>query len=76
MLNDELKEKLKKKLVDITCTIQQSKDDKKTQMGAITELIKTLEKRQRAISRAVKNNDEDELISTFGEFYLDELGLK
>lgn len=76
MLNEVLREKLQKKLVDVTCTIQQSRDDKKIQMGAITDLIRTLEKRQRAISRAVKNNDEDELISTFGEFYLEELGLK
>ena len=76
MILDDLKAKLTRKLVDVTCVLQQTRDDKKTQQAAIADLIKTLEKRQRAISRAIKNDDEDELIVAFGEFYLNELGLK
>ena len=76
MLHEELKSKLSQKLVDVTIILQQIRDDKKTQIGAISDLIKNLEKRQKAISRAIKNDDEDELINTFGKFYVNELGLK
>ena len=76
MLNDGLLEKLQAKLVDVTCLIQKTEDDKKVQMSSISELLKLLKKRQKAISQAIKKNDEDELLNVFGEFYKNELGLK
>lgn len=76
MLNDQLKEKLQRKLVDVTCMIETQKSDKKLQMAAISELIKTLEKRQNIMSRAIKNDDEELLIQMYGEFYAEELGVK
>ena len=76
MLSSELLEKLQIKLVDVTCLISKTEDDKKVQMSSISELLKLLKKRQKAISQAIKKNDEDELLNAFGEFYKNELGLK
>lgn len=76
MLQEKLREKLQNRLVDITCQIQRTEDDKKTQMSAIAELIKTLKRRQNAISRAIKDDTEDELIAAFGDHYANELGVK
>lgn len=76
MLQEKLREKLQDKLVDITCQIRRTENDKKTQMSAIAELIKTLKRRQNAISRAIKDDSEDELINTFGDHYANELGVK
>ena len=76
MLTEELLEKLQAKLVDVTCLIQKTEDDKKVQMSSISELLKLLKKRQKAISQAIKHNSEDELIGVLGEFYKNELGLK
>lgn len=71
-----LQEKLNAKLVDLTCQINQTEIDKKAQMSAYGELIKSLEKRTRVISKALKKNDESILVDYYGEFYSSELGLE
>jgi hypothetical protein len=76
MLTEQLRSKLQAKLVDVTCSIKTTEDDKKLQMSAISEHIKLLKKRQNAISKAIKFDDDEELIQVFGEFYQNELGLK
>jgi len=76
MLTEQLRSKLQAKLVDVTCSIKTTEDDKKLQMSAISEHIKLLKKRQNAISKAIKYDDDEELIQVFGEFYQNELGLK
>jgi hypothetical protein len=76
MLTEQLRSKLQAKLVDVTCSIKTTEDDKKLQVSAISEHIKLLKKRQNAISKAIKFDDDEELIQVFGEFYQNELGLK
>jgi Tfp pilus assembly protein PilF len=76
MIEQQLREKLADKLVDITCQIDQKEIDKKTFMAAYSELIKSLERQTKVISKALKKNDDTILIDNYGEFYQTELGLK
>ena len=74
-MDAQLKEILKVKLVEVTCTIDQKKLDKKALVASYTELLKGLEKRQRVISKAIQDENEEHLLSHFGEDYAEYLGI-
>ena len=70
-----LREKLKNRLVDLTCKLRCISDEKKEKMAGYTELIKDQKKRIDAISIAISSDDDGDLVNYYGEHYKNELGL-
>ena len=75
MLTKQLSEKLQGKLVDVTVLLSKTRADKRENAASFAEVIRDLEKRQRVISEALKNNRDDELVAAFGDHYALQLGV-
>ena len=75
-MNEQLIERLKNMLVELTIKISAAEEDKRTSNAGYSEVIKDYKKRIKAISNAISKNDESILIHHYGEFYREELGVK
>jgi len=75
MMNEDLRGKLKNKLVSNGVKLAMTKKQKATMAKAQNDLIKKLTAVQEAIIEALDVNDEEVLVGRFGDFYRNELGL-
>ena len=75
-MTPDLRDKLKEALVRNGSKLAVVKSDKKAETASYNLVIKRLVKIESAILRALNANNETPLIDEFGEFYLQEIGVK
>jgi hypothetical protein len=75
-MNEDLKSRLKTKVVENCGKIAKAKLDKKASNKGFAELIKKLVHIESVILEALNRNDENILIDRLGEFYQSELGIR
>ena len=75
-MNDDLKNRLKTKVVLNCGQIAKAKLDKKASNKEFSDLIKKLTHLEAVILEALAQNDENILIDRLGEFYQNELGIR
>jgi len=75
MMNEDLRGKLKNKLVSNGVKLAMTKKQKATMAKAQNDLIKKLTAVQEAIIESLDVNDEEVLVGRLGDFYRNELGL-
>ena len=75
-MNEDLKNRLKTKIVENCGKIAKAKQDKKAQSAAWAAIIKKLVSMENVILEALNQSDENILIERFGEFYQTEIGIR
>ena len=75
-MQEDVREKLKNKLVELTCKMRATTDEKKEMAAGFASVIKEQKKKIDAISVAISSSDETVLESYFGEEYAAVLGIK
>ena len=75
-MQESTREKLKNKLVELTCKLRVTGDERKQIVAGYVSVMKKQKKKIDAISIAISSNDEQVLSEYFGDEYADLLGIK